>query len=277
MPSRRAFSVTVLTAAALFVAAPSAVADYGRSGPYLDYVSEPSSMPSGKLPRSHYSFGDYYTPIVVAQYGLKAHADYIATHRRRYRRDVLLAARWLVRNQADDGGWHYPFPWTVRGFDPIPTGWMSAMGQGQAMSLLWRAFKLKRQPAFRRAARQAVRPFRHPVSQGGLRADYEGLAWYEEYPTSRPSLVLNGYMFGLLGLYDMAPWSRSAARLYRVGVRTLRLRIARFDRPGGSWYMPDVPASRYYHRVHVVLLTAIESVSRSETLRVYRDRWWALH
>jgi hypothetical protein len=80
-------------------------------------------------------------------------------------------------------------------------------------------------------------------------------------------------MFGLLGLYDVAPWSRSAGRLYRVGVRTLRARIARFDRPVGSWYMPGVPASDYYNGVHVLLLTALESVSHSRTLRHYRDRW----
>ena len=277
MPSGRGLAVTVLTAAALFVGTPAAVADYGRSGPYLNYGSEPSFWPSGKLPRGHYSFGDYYTPVTVAQYGLKAHADYAATRKARFRRDTLLAARWLVRHQSRDGGWHYPFDWTVHGFERLPAGWVSAMGQGQAMSLLWRAWQLKRQPAFRRAARRAVRPFKRPVSQGGVRADFEGVAWYEEYPTTRPSLVLNGYMFGLLGLYDVAPWSRSAARLFRVGARSLRLRIARFDRPGGSWYMPGIAASRYYHSVHVVELTAVESVSPSRTLRYYRDRWWALH
>ena len=277
MLSGRSLFVTVITAAALLTAAPSAVAEYGRSGPYLDYLSEPSFSPSGALPKSHYSFGDYYTPIVVAQYGLKAHADYVATHKRKYRRDVRLAARWLVRHQADDGGWHYPFPWTVRGFEPIPAGWISAMGQGQAMSLLWRAWQLERRPAYRRAARLAVRPFRRTVAQGGVKASWDGAIWFEEYPTSEPSLVLNGYMFGLVGLYDVAPWSRRAARLYRRGVRTLRNRIASFDRPGGTWYMPNVEASRYYHGVHVMLLTAIASVSPSDTLLMYRNKWWAIH
>jgi hypothetical protein len=275
MASGRAISVSVLTAAAVLAGAPSAVGDYARSGPYLDYASEPSIAPSGKVPRSGYSFGSYYTPVTVAQWGLQGAANYAATRRGRYRRDALLAARWLVRHQSRDGGWHYPFAWSVAGFETLPAGWISAMGQGQAMSLLWRAWQLKRRPAYRRAARRAVRPFKRPVSQGGVRADFDGLAWYEEYPTTtRPSLVLNGYMFSLLGLYDMAPWSRTATRLYRVGVRTLRARIARFDRPRGSWYMPGVPASDYYNRVHVLLLTALDSVNHSLTLRHYRDRWW---
>ena len=120
-----------------------------------------------------------------------------------------------------------------------------------------------------------MRPFTRSASRGGVRADFDGVAWYEEYPTrTRPSLVLNGYMFSLLGLYDVAPWSRTAARLYRVGIRTLSARIARFDRPGGSWYMPGVPASNYYHAVHVLQLTALDSVTPSRTLKRYRDRWW---
>ena len=41
--------------------------------------------------------------------------------------------------------------------------------------------------------------------------------------------------------------------------------------------MPDVPASRYYHSVHVVLLTAIEAVSPSDTLLFYRNKWWTIH
>lgn len=274
MSSGRAVCVGVLTAAALLAGAPSAVADYARSGPYLDYASERTIAPSGKVPRSQYSFGSYYTPVTVAQWGLQAAANYAATRRSRYRRDTLLAARWLVRHQSRDGGWGYPFAWTVPRFETLPAGWISAMAQGQAMSLLWRAYQLKRRPAYRRAARRAVRPFKRPVSQGGVLADFDGLVWYEEYPTTtRPSLVLNGYMFALLGLYDVAPWSRSAARLYRVGARTLRARIARFDRPPGSWYMPDVPASDYYNSVHVLLLTALDSVSPSPTLSLYRDRW----
>lgn len=267
--------VTALSAATLLAAAPSAFADYARSGPYLDYASQRTIAPSGTVPKSRYPFGDYYTPVTVAQWGLQADANYAATHKRRYRRDTLLAAGWLVRHQTADGAWGYPFAWTVPKFETLPAGWISSMAQGQAMSLLWRAWHLKQRRAYRKAALRALRPFRRDVSDGGVRTDYEGLVWYEEYPTrTRPSLVLNGYMFALLGLYDIAPWSRSAGRLYRRGMRTLRERIARFDRPpGGSWYMPGAPASEFYNTVHVVLLTALDSVSPSDALRTYRDRW----
>lgn len=51
------------------------------------------------------------------------------------------SADWLVRHQDDNGGW----PIQVRrkmasGLIDLAPGWYSAMGQGQAMSLLMRAF-----------------------------------------------------------------------------------------------------------------------------------------
>ncbi len=32
---------------------------------------------------------------------------------------------------------------------------------------------------------------------------YWRLVWYEEYPTSPPTFVLNGFMYSLLGLFDL--------------------------------------------------------------------------
>jgi heparosan-N-sulfate-glucuronate 5-epimerase len=194
--------------------------------------------------------------------------------RRVHRADALLAAGWLVRHQRPNGGWRYGFPFTVACFPRLEAGWISAMAQGQAMSLLWRAHRLRPRPAYRRAALRALRPFERRVAAGGVVSDFDGVPWYEEYPTRPGSHVLNGYGFSLLGLYDIAPWSPRAATLFRRGVASLRARIQRFDRPGGSFYMPGLNASAYYNKVHVDLLTAIDSIRPSAVLRKYRDRWW---
>ena len=255
-------------------AAPAS-AVYGRNGPYLDYATMVQLGEHGKLPRSVYPFGTYYTPVTVAQYGLQAAANHAVTGRRVYRADALLAANWLVRHQRPEGGWLYRFRFRVIGFEPLEPGWISAMAQGQAMSLLWRAYRLRPHAPYRRASIRALRPFGRSTAEGGVVSDFDGVPWYEEYPTQPGSHVLNGYQFSLLGLYDIAPWSKGAGRLFRRGMASLRARIERFDRPGGgSLYMPGLPATAYYNKVHVDLLTAIDSVRPSDRLRDYRNRWW---
>jgi hypothetical protein len=258
---------------ALVLAAPAEAA-YDRDGPYLDYSTTYALGVHGQIPKAQYSFGTFYTPVTVAQYGLQAATNRLVTGRSVYRSDALLAADWLVRHQGRDGGWRYRFPFTVPGFGPLPAGWISAMAQGQAMSLLWRAYRLRPRPAYRRAAVRALRPFLRSVRAGGVTADFDGVPWFEEYPTRPGSHVLNGYLFSLLGLYDVAPWSARAARLFRLGVASLRARIGRFDRPGGSYYLPGQPASGYYNGVHVDLLGAIDYLRPSPRLQRYRARWW---
>jgi heparosan-N-sulfate-glucuronate 5-epimerase len=268
----RLASLAVLAAAAIMLTAAPAWADYSRNGPYLDYGVAPHA-PHGKLPVSTYSFGRFYTPVAIAQYGLRAHANYLATRRRAHRRDVLLAARWFVRHQRRSGAWVYPFRHSFGGFT-LARNWVSALGQGQGMSLLRRAYRLKRRRAYKRAARRALGPFSRTARQGGVLADFDGVPWYEEAPTVPPSYILNGFQFALVGLYDVAPWSRRARRLFRRGMLSLRARIDRFDRPGGSFYYPGRPASRYYHRVHLQLLGALVSVRPSRRLRTYYARWY---
>lgn len=258
----------------LAASATPAHAAYGRNGPYLDYATEPLIGPPGRIPLARYPFGTFASPVTVAQYGLQAAANYSVTRRRSYRADALLAARWLVRHQARNGGWRYGFSFTVAGFPPLEPGWVSAMAQGQALSLLWRANRLRPRQAYRRAALSALTPFQRSTRAGGVVGDFDGVPWYEEYPTRPNSRVLNGFLFSLLGLYDVAPWSRTAGRLFRRGVASLRARIARFDRAGGSYYLPGLPASAYYNGVHVVLVGAIDSLRPAPVLRKYRGRWW---
>jgi heparosan-N-sulfate-glucuronate 5-epimerase len=271
---RIACCVFVTLTASLLLAAPKARAVYDRDGPYLDYSTMYALGVHGVIPRSEYPFGSFYTPVTVAQYGLQAAAAHVVTGRRAYRADALNAADWLVRHQRTDGGWRYHFAFTVAGFPSLRAGWISAMGQGQAMSLLWRAHRLRPRAGYRRAALMALRPFERSVNSGGVVADFEGVPWYEEYPTLPGSHVLNGYLFSLLGLYDIAPWARRASHLFRRGVASLRARISRFDRPGGSYYLPGLPASNYYNRVHVDLLGAIDYLRPSPRLQLYRARWW---
>jgi len=57
---------------------------------------------------------------------------------------------------------------------------------------------------------------------------------YEEYPTNPPLFVLNGFMYSLFGLYDLAmTGNRSinaeARMLYERGMSSLKVMLPLFD------------------------------------------------
>jgi hypothetical protein len=234
------------------------------------------------VPEVHYpDVGWHRNPVVVAQYGLQNHAYYLTSPRRSVRRAMLRAARWLLRHQGRDGGWRYHFSFPVSGmYVTLSAGWLSAMAQGQAISLLVRSWRLTGKAKYLKAARRGLLPLHRAVAKGGVFRRLDGGWWYEEYPTKKGSYTLNGFMYTLLGLYDLAPWSKSAKRLYVRGRRTLIASLHLFDRASGPSiyhlgyrYGYPVHISAKYNAIHVVELEALNWIGPNRTLRRYRDRW----
>jgi heparosan-N-sulfate-glucuronate 5-epimerase len=265
-------------------------AGYNRDGTYVDYNASPggsgfkSRLQSGfvldkqGIPKVRYRFGTYYNPAVVARYGLAIASAYMADPRYHTARDlqrVRAIADWLMRNQDSRGRWLFRFNLALPAVRTrVNAPWVSAMAQGMAMSLLTRAERLTGNGTYLIAAAKALAPFSRTTRRGGVVADFGGRPWYEEYPSVVPSHVLNGFMFSLIGLYDECRWVPRACRLFDVGVSSLRTRIRRYDRPGGSFYYPgEIPAGRDYHRLHVALLTALTSVRRVPSLIRVRRLW----
>ena len=66
---------------------------------------------------------------------------------------------------------------------------------------------------------------------------------YEEYPTTPPLFVLNGFIYSLFGLYDLAQLGEgemkvTAQKLYDEGMKSLKVMLPLFD--SGK----DITASR---------------------------------
>lgn len=154
------------------------------------------------------------------------------------------AADWFVRHQdLKTGGWPNPVKRKLSEFVELKQGWYSAMGQGHAISLLARAYYHSNgNGKYLRAAINGMKPFRVPSRQGGVLAKFMGkYDWYEEYPTTPPSFVLNGFIYSLLGLYDLnatAPnnLSREAGLLFEQGMMSLKKMLLLFDTGSGTIY-----------------------------------------
>merc|ERR1712098_44229 len=141
-------------------------------------------------------------------------------------RMFMHGANWFVKNQdPSTGGWPTPivfnkdrkkYPQAAE----IEPGWFGAMCQGQAISVLVRAFISTKDETYLNAAEDAVALFNISSSEGGVKAVFmDRYVWYEEYPTSPPSFILNGFMYSLLGLYD----------LQSVSVKLLALNFTKQD------------------------------------------------
>ncbi|XP_047219164.1 D-glucuronyl C5-epimerase B isoform X2 [Girardinichthys multiradiatus] len=198
------------------------------------------------------------------------------------------ASNWLARHQDERGGW--PIMVTRKlgeGFRPLEPGWYSAMAQGQAMSTLVRAYLLTKNQAYLNAALRAVGPYKVPSAQHGVKAVFMNkYDWYEEYPTTPSSFVLNGFIYSLLGLYDVAETAgeilgREAGQLFSRGMDSLKAMLPLFDTGSGSIYdlrhymlgtAPNL-ARWDYHTTHINQLQLLASIDNAPIFRDVVKRW----
>ena len=131
-----------------------------------------------------------------------------------HRRMFLHGAEWFVENQDPvTGGWPTPVTFNKEqkkypGAREIQSGWYGAMCQGQAISVLVRAYLETKEDRILTAAEDGVKFFN----------------------TTNPStFILNGFMYSLLGLYDLKSVSVKLKieilKLYLSSLRSLEAMI----------------------------------------------------
>jgi hypothetical protein len=141
------------------------------------------------------------------------------------------------------------------------------MAQGEGASLLVRLHAATGDDRFATAARRGVGPMGVPVERGGVQTDLDGGPWYEEYPTTPASYVLNGGIFALWGLRDVgaALSDDPTRRAFEAGLDCLAANLHHWDT--GWWSVYDLyphrarnVSSPAYHELHVAQLRAMEAV-----------------
>ncbi|KAI4567840.1 hypothetical protein MJT46_007638 [Ovis ammon polii x Ovis aries] len=198
------------------------------------------------------------------------------------------ASDWLVRNQDEKGGW--PIMVTRKlgeGFKSLEPGWYSAMAQGQAISTLVRAYLLTKDHIFLSSALRATAPYKFLSEQHGVKAVFMNKHdWYEEYPTTPSSFVLNGFMYSLIGLYDLKETAgeklgKEARSLYERGMESLKAMLPLYDTGSGTIYdlrhfmlgiAPNL-ARWDYHTTHINQLQLLSTIDESPIFKEFVKRW----
>lgn len=199
-------------------------------------------------------------------------------------------ADWFLKNQDMSGGWpsHVVFNKERKkypGAEEVAAGWYGAMCQGQAISVLVRAYHQSGDEDYLQAALQAVKVFSVPSSQGGVKAVFlDKYPWYEEYPTNPPTFILNGFMYSLLGLFDLKSVTSSplVSSLYKAGLESLTALLPLYDSGASTFYdlrhftMKTAPkGARWdYHSTHINQLLTLATIEDNLTILAdTAERW----
>lgn len=268
--------------------------EYDSAGEYLDHRREnvfkfrdAAIQDDGNgIPQNNYRWGGpYYYIVTIGHYGLECFSKYRYFNDRAFLDKARRVADWLCDNQLEDGGWDvsYDHDWFPRRVAALQAPWRSAMGQGLAMSFLARMYMELGSLRYLEAARLGIGPYLEFPENGGVQADLFGRVWFEEYPTSPSSFVLNGYMYSLLGLYDAAVLLSDGRckEYFDNGVQSLESSLCFYDLGYGTSYdlthlsasgEPPNVARWQYHWIHVQLLSTMNLISDFDFGPVV-DRW----
>jgi heparosan-N-sulfate-glucuronate 5-epimerase len=248
----------------------------GLGGYYCDFRHK-AEHTEDDLPRDGHGDPDWWViPIAQAALGFWE----LRMEGRSVDRQFMRLVEWLMTHVEPSpvGGkvWRVEKPSVKYG---LPSGWSSAMAQGEVASVLLRAHALTGDDVYLETAKAAFPPMTVPVARGGLQNDLDGALVLEEYPTQRPTAVLNGWLFALYGVHELATAAEmpEARELFERSAADLVRLLPRYDNGWWSLYSlqagePDL-SKPFYQRLHPVLLEALALIHPDPELDRYAQRW----
>ncbi len=221
---------------------------------------------------------DYY-PVNIAQYALGHYEEFMERRREDCKEEFLKNVDWLLENLTFKGEmavWlhRYTLPY---GYN-FKVPWVHGMGQSLGASAILRAYYLTGEKKYLDVVEPIIKSFDVNISSGGVKfVDENGDVWFEEYGVIPPVHILNGFMFILIGLYEMNKYvaSERAGVLFSKGILTLKKNIHRYDI--GYWSLYDLlhkyPAMWGYHNLHIKQLKVLSEFTGEKIFINYAKRW----
>jgi len=222
----------------------------------------------------------HHNPVTVCQYALAQYNRFLASGSLQAKENFLIQANWLLMNYEsgpyDSAVWYYRLNIPFYG---LRKPWISGMAQGEALSVLLRAYQVSKEENFLFVAEKAWKIFDVPVQDGGIISTFpDGAIAIEEYPSNPKSNVLNGFIFALFGIYDFRLMSKNghADILFNDCIQSLKKNLIHYDTTYWSLYdlmKPPRLTSRAYHRLHIALLRGLSQVTHDKSFLKISNRW----
>ncbi|MFM2579420.1 D-glucuronyl C5-epimerase family protein [Vibrio fortis] len=205
--------------------------------------------------------GKQYNPVNIARM-IFHEGKYVDANYKHY--DYLRSnLNWLVENMDSKGRWAFDFDNSIsRRVNIAP--WYSGLAQGLGISALVRGYLIFHEEKYLLAAEKAIISMNTHISDGGVLSHSEYGDIIEEYPFEKNNIhVLNGYLYSLIGIYELSLIKPEYGALLDKHLATLSSILNRYNLSGGwSAYSLDEPTLRnhanyanpMYHQLHIAQL-----------------------
>lgn len=226
-----------------------------------------------------------YFPISIGQMGLAVYHTYLETKSEADKERFLKFVQWFADPKNFDNSVKLGARWLTDVALPQyknPGPWQSAFSQSRAISILLRGYQITGNKNFAVLAELALDSFTIPFSDGGVTAFTKFGQFYEEYTSSVPTLVLNGMIFALCGVYDFVrvfPENKKAKEIFDEGIQTLENILpeynmgfwSKYNLCEAEWYPPVDPATIGYQRLHINQLDMLYKLTNKSIFKEYLE------
>lgn len=216
-----------------------------------------------------------YNYTTICSYALANWHLYLETGENKHTIALFQAIDFLFKNHTltDYGGVVFPFK-----------GKLSAMNQGEALSVLARGYELTNNEDYIEFAKKIIIPYEFSIKDYGVKGKFKELKnvyWYEEIAQIPHKHILNGMVYALNGLweiYKVKPQLLNAKELFDQGINYIEKALPLFDTGKWSWYWideanPNYIASAMYHNLHCCQLRFLYSITGISTFKEYADKF----
>ncbi|MDA3871653.1 MAG: D-glucuronyl C5-epimerase family protein, partial [Candidatus Marinimicrobia bacterium] len=222
-----------------------------------------------------------YFPITIGQVGLAVFHTYLETKSENDRNRFMKFVDWFYNNAEFDE--NLGIRWLTDVSLPQyknPDPWQSAFSQSRGISILLRGYQLTGNEKYAEMAEKALISFTKSVDDGGVTSFTKWGPFYEEYTAKVPTLVLNGMIFSLCGVYDFVRVfsnNKLAKKIFDDGIETLKNILPEYDLNYWSKYnlceanfYPKIdPATVGYQRLHITQLKMLYKLTGEKIFNNY--------
>jgi len=219
------------------------------------------------------------TSFLINSYRITGNKDFLEKAKE-------ISAKLLTNGKEINGALYFPydFPFAMheQNNEILSPPWYSGMAQGEALAAFSRLYQITGDRSYLVAADKVFQSFlnvRGKSQPWTVFADKAGYYWIEEYPEEVSDQTLNGFIYGLFGVYDYYLLTKNpeSLKVLEASLTTLKKYLPLYRNPGGiSFYcLKHKRGSPTYHQVHIRQLNKLYQITGDSFFKQMADEFYA--